>query len=54
MSPSTSQPTILDKTMLKPKEFPNNQDQPKTKPSPTSYKQPRDNENNPTTPPRVK
>lgn len=53
MSPSTSEPTILDEIMLEPKQAPNNQDQPKIETSPSSYKWPRDSETNPIVPPRI-
>jgi hypothetical protein len=39
--------------MIKPKDIPNNQDQPKIDPLPASYKIPIDNQKNSKTPPKI-
>lgn len=50
----TTKLIILDKTMIEPRHIPNNQDQCKICPLPTSYKIPRDNQNNFEIPPKIK
>jgi hypothetical protein len=51
---SIPQPPILDENMIELKSLPRNTDQPKTNPSPITYKRPRDKKTNTLAPPKIK